>query len=262
MSILVCIPHLTARPKHLKNCLRGYIERTESQVHIQLVYDAPSCGVGWQLAADKGLWEYKDIEYIHFSNDDIVVGHGWDAPLIEAVKQNYVPASRIEPAGVHLGDFDLEDPPMAPDGNPPPISDHGYFYSDLQENQPTQDWEYIDHGGLPFCSVEQWGQISPFPPIHFGSDEYFYHEASRAGIGTVARQGSVIYNYCSHLGRDFGDWSQIDMMDFDCVFARPDYEMGKVGIFKNHPLRGTPEGLKLVREWRMRTFPGPHHWEA
>lgn len=254
IRVLVCIPTLRARQPYLANCMRGYRERTPgAEVVFSIVADLPTCGVGWNATA-ANIEELRGIDYIHFSNDDVVVGEGWLAPLIEACQAGCVPAPRIEPAGVHVGEFPLCEPPMAPSGFPPPRSPHGFFYADLPEKQPVSDWKYVPHGALPFCSVAQWREIGPFIPTHFGTDKWFYHRASALGLKIVARQGSVIYNYAPQIGRARGDWTEQDYLDFDLTVAYPMYVSGDLSVTERHPLRETPEGQRLVREWRERTF--------
>lgn len=260
-KLLVCIPTLTGREEYLSNAIDGYLLNSpDVDLKISLEYDAPTCGIGWQRCVDKMVGRTADRfsrympDYIHFGNDDIVVGEGWLAPLIEGVDRGCLPVSRMEPAGYHIGDPMPWPPPMPPAGDP--TSGHGYFYSDLPENQPKLDWEAVNHGGLPFCSLEQWKKIGPFIPIHFGTDKWFYHIGSwRCGYSIVVRQKSVIYNYAAAHGRNKGDWGEVDFLDFDLTVAYPMYLSGELQVDEPHPLRRTPEGLQMVREWRAATFP-------
>lgn len=271
MKVLICIPTLSLRALYLNNCVKGYVEHTPSaDIAFSIIYDAPSCGVGWQEAVEQGLKDYPDCEFIHFSNDDICVGENWLPPMVEACDHGCVPAPRIEPAGVHIDPKAISDSvlvgpiPYPPPGDP--TSPNRYFYADLQENQPTEDWESVDHGNLPFCSVEQWKKIGPFIPIHFGTDVWFYHRAREAGYPVVARQKSVIYNYAAGGGRSKGegvdDWQEVDFLDFDLTVAYPMYERGELEPDQEHPLRLTREGLHQVRRWRMtHDTVGPWHFD-
>lgn len=258
MNVLVCIPTITGREHYLHQAIRGYQQRTDANVAISIVTDQPTCGMGWQAAVEQGLRGSYKPDFIHFGNDDIVVAEGWLPPLVEAVEVTALPAPRMEPAGVHMN----EDPAvsMAPPIGPMP-SRYSYFYADLPENQPQQDWEQVDHGALPFCSLEQWEQIGPFLPIHFGTDKWFYAQAKRLGYRVVARMDSVIFNYAVQIGRDKGDWAEQDLIDFDLVFAYPEYERGDRDPTEPNTLRLTDEGLRMVRNWRRDHFDGPHHWE-
>jgi hypothetical protein len=187
-----------------------------------------------------------------------VVAEGWLEPLVEAVEAGCLGCPRMEPAGHHMGQEPAWD--MAP-AQAPPRSERSYWYADLPEKQPQEDWEVVDHGSLPFCSLEQWELVKPFLPIHFGTDKWFYFRAHRLGIQSVARMESVIFNYAVQIGRAKEEWAETDFIDFDLVFAYPEYRSGERAPTQPHPLRGTPEGLALVRDWRRKNFDGPHHWE-
>lgn len=252
-NILVCIPTLTGRERYLANCLKGYRERSGAHhVLFSIVYNAPTCGIGWQQCVNKGL-VVRGFDYIHFGNDDSVVGENWLSPLIAAAGvYDRIPASRVEPAGVHLG-HPMPDPiPMPPPGDP--TSQYGYFYSDLLENQPTEDWQEVDHGGAPFCSLKQWAEIGPMIPSHFGTDKWFFHRARQLGYKVVARQRSIIYNYAAPIGRSKGEWTEQDFLDFDLTIAYPMYVSGELSPTEQHPQRLTSEGLERVREWRRVNF--------
>lgn len=258
MKLLVCIPTVSGREEYLKRACCGYAWRTPGvDVYIETVYDAPSCGEGWQQAVERGLDKVRP-DYIHFGNDDVVVGQNWFEPLREAVDAGDIPAPRIEPAGFHLGEDDpVSMPPLYVDR-----SVHSYFYADLPENQPTADYQEVDHGALPFCSLDQWHEIGPFIPIHFGTDKWFYLQAKRNHMKVVARMHSVIFNYAAQCGRSKGDWTEIDFLDFDLTVAYPEYESGSLGPDDKHPERLTPKGLERVRRWREKSFDPPYHWES
>lgn len=267
MNLLVCIPTITGREHHLEQAVRGYHDRTPDDVHvnISIVKDRPTCGIGWQACVDQALLAAEQgasaaPDYIHFSNDDIVVAHGWLDPLVETVRdEGWLPCPRMEPAGYHLGQEPAVD--MAP-ALAPAVTERSYWYSDLPEKQPQEDWAFVDHGSLPFCSLHQWKVIGPFLPIHFGTDKWFYWIGRKRGYAAVARMDSVIYNYAVQIGRAKDDWAETDFIDFDLMFAYPEYVTGERPVTEPHPLRGTPEGLALVRDWRRKNFDGPYHWEV
>ncbi len=267
-KLLICIPTLKGREDYFQQAIDGYIQRTpEVRVHIEVVHDLPSAGVGWQECVERGLEHMGEPpDYIHFGNDDILVAEGWWPPLQEAIDQGYVPAPRVEAGGHWLEQrFGYTSAPISSPNllaEPPPRTKHSYWYSDLPKNQPKTDWKKIDHGAFPTCSLEQWEKIGPFIPIHFGTDIWFYHRARAAGYKVVARMDSVIFNFAAGAGRHKGEWDEIDFLDFDLVIAYPEYSKGIRKPTDPHPLRMTPEGLKLAREWRMKNFDGPYHWET
>jgi hypothetical protein len=258
--LLVCIPTIEGREKFLERAMWGYRTRTpHTDMHIEVVHDYPTCGQGWQAAVERGLSRLQPPpDFIHFGNDDIMVAEGWLPPLIDAATQGFLPASRMEPAGYHLGEEPAE--AIAPWWVKP--NERSYFYSDLPENQPKNDWAPVDHSALPFCSVGQWLKIGRFIPIHFGTDKWFYHRARQEGITAVARMDSVIFNYATQIGRQKGAWTETDIIDFDCVFAYPAYVEGRLKPEEEDPQRLTGSGLAMVRRWRKANFDGPHHWEA
>jgi len=263
--LLACIPTIEGRERFCAQAIDAYRERTpEADVYVSVVRDRPTCGLGWQECIEDGLRRAASgaapwPDFIHFGNDDIMVADGWFPPLMEAVQRDCIPAPRIEPAGVHLGEEVAVSPaPRAA----PARSNLSYWFAKPPEEQPQHDWQEIDHGALPFCSLMQWAQIEPFIPIHFGTDQWFYFQARKAGYKVVARMDSVIFNYAAQIGREKGEWAELDLIDFDLVFAYPQYERGERSPWEPDPRRLTPEGLKMVRAWREDTFPGPHHWEG
>lgn len=257
MKLLVCIPTITGREQFLDRAIEGYRERTHGiDLHIEVVLDEPTCGLGWQKAVEQGLSKLSP-DFIHFGNDDIVVAEGWLPPLMHAAMQEVLPASRMEPAGWHLGEEPAE--AMAPIWAA--RSDRSYFYADLPEKQPKADWDELDHSALPFCSLAQWVRIGPFIPIHFGTDKWFYHQARSQGLKCVARMDSVIFNYATQIGRQKGEWTETDIIDFDLNIAYPLYVHGRLQPTETHPLRLAPRGLELARKWRKENLPPPYHWE-
>lgn len=141
-------------------------------------------------------------------------------------------------------------------------SELSYFYADLPENQPKEDMVEVDHGALPFCSLEQWEKLQPFIPIHFGTDKWFYHRARKERIPIAARMESVIFNYAAQFGREKGEWTETDLIDFDLNIVYPLYVHGVLSPYQEHPLRLTPRGLEIARKWRADNLPPPHHWET
>ena len=261
MRVLVCIPTIKGREEFLGRAVASYRERSSkhTDVYVEVVHDFPTCGQGWNAAVTRALTRLRPApDFIHFGNDDIMVGAHWEQPLIEAAAQGFLPAPRMEPAGHHLG----EEPAEAPAPLWVARSDRSYFFSDLPENQPKKDWAPLDHSALPFCSVGQWLKIGPFIPIHFGTDKWFYHRARLLGMKAVARMDSVVFNYATQIGRSKGEWSELDFIDFDLAIAYPLYIDGSLSFDELPPLRGTPEGLECARIWRESNFDGPHHWEV
>lgn len=253
ISVLVCVPHVRGRYAYLANCARSYDRYSEEiEINLSIVDDAMSAGEGWQRCVDQGLRWFPQTTHVHFSNDDITVARGWWQPLVEACDADKVPAVRVEPAGGHCTtEIFQTHPPLPPDyRDGTPRDKVAYFFAGLPEDQPTEDWQVIDHGNLPFCSVEQWREIGPFPPFHYGSDRYFSEMARRAGHETVARLNSVVFNYNGNIGRHRGRWEEQDFAAFDGIFALPAYLAGKLDPTEAHPLRETHHGWRLVREWR------------
>ncbi len=191
------------------------------------------------------------MTHISCLNDDVTVDACWLPSLIEAADEGLLPATRIEPAGGHVECVDARYPDLTPEYvGPVPREQGAYFFAGMPEEQPQKDWDPCPHANLPFCSVDQWRDIGPFPPVHYGTDRYFAEMGLRAGYGTVARIDSVAFNYNASAGRFRGEWSEIDFMDFDGVWAIPAYLADVVPPYRQCPLRETPRGLDVVRAWR------------
>ena len=256
MSTLVCIPTLSGREPYLVNAIRGIAERTDLPWNISLVRDAPSAGEGWNRCAER-IELYPDTTHLFFFNDDTVVATGWLPLMIEAADRGFIPAPRIEPAGGHLTVQHFEThPPMPPDYFPVPRDKMAYFYADIPEKQPKNDWDESLTTNLPFCTREQWERIGPFPPFHYGSDVWFSDRARKLGYRTVARMDAVVFNYNANIGRsktlEGVEWTEQMWLDYDGVFALPKYLTGSLDQTEVDPLRGTPEGAELVKDWRRR----------
>lgn len=257
MSVLICIPTLSGREPYLVNAIRGITERTDREWNISLARDAPSAGEGWNQCAER-IEFYPDTTHLFFFNDDTVPATGWLPPMIEAADQGFIPAPRIEPAGGHIRDRQIfqTHPPMPPAYFPVPRDPVSYFYADLAENQPQNDWDPAKHTNLPFCTVEQWQRIGPFPPFHYGSDVWFSHRARQFGYRTVARMDAVVFNYNANIGRskilEGVEWTEQMWLDYDGIYALPKYLSGILSPDQHDPLRGTPEGAELVTSWRRK----------
>ena len=252
-SILVCVPTVPGRQVFLANCARSYERGTYNPFNLSIVYDARSAGEGWQRCVEQGLEWWPETTHVHFANDDICVARGWDAPLVEACDRRMLPAMRVEPAGGHIVEQLFDTHPVMPPDYPlgmVPRDKVAYFFAGKPEEQPTQDWERVYHGNLPFCSVEQWREFGPYPPIHYGTDRWISEIARDAGVETVARLDSVAFNYNANIGRHRGTWEEQDFAAFDGIFALPAYLAGILSPYEPHPLRETVEGLAMVRDWR------------
>lgn len=258
--ILLCLPTVPGRQPYLANACIAFASRTpDADLRFSIVTDADSAGEGWNRCVEQGLEWWPETTHIHFGNDDVVCATGWWPPLLEAMDAGAVPCPRIEPAGGHCTEQIFQThPSMAPDYYPVPRDKMAYFYADLPENQPTADGQEINHGNLPTCSREAWERIGPFPPIHYGTDGYFYHRARELGYKVVAKLDSVFFNYNANIGRHktYGevDWTEQVALDYEGVFALPQYLDGRLKPTERDPLWRTAEGERLAREWRKRTF--------
>lgn len=259
-SILICLPTVPMRQPYLANACMGFATRTEADFNLSIVMDADGAGMGWNRCIEQGLEWFPESTHILCGNDDVVCATGWDAPLIEACDLGHMPCPRIEPAGGHIRDRQIfqTHPPMPPDYFPVPRDPMAYFYADLQENQPTTDMQEIRSGNLPFISRAQWDRLGPFPPIHYGTDEFVFHRARQEGYKVVARMDSVFFNFNANIGRsreiEGVEWSEQMWLDWDGAFSLPKYMRGELHPTQTDPLRGTPEAAKMVKEWRKATF--------
>ena len=251
ISVLVCTPTVPDRQSYLVNCARSYERSTPDDVELNfsVVTDALSAGEGWQRCLSQGLAWWPRTDFVHFGNDDTCVASGWLEPLVESAAQGDLPAMRLEPAGGHVDVKIYEThPPMPPEyDDSVPRDKMAYFFA--SENQPTVDRQPIDHGALPFGTVEQATAIG-FPPIHFGADRWWSERGRQFGWTTVARMDSVAFNYNALVGRHRGEWTETVCADFDGIFGLPAYLSGLLPRDEVHPLRETPEGITLARQWR------------
>jgi hypothetical protein len=251
MKLLVCIPFLSCRGQYLANTIRSYERHTDCDWQLSLVTDAPSAGEGWNRCAEQGLEWWPDATHLHFSNDDVAVGPHWLPPMVEATDAGCIPCMRIEPASRHMPEEHYEEHPTLPyEEHPVPRDKVAYFFAGHDYEQPAEDWAEVPHGNLPFCTTEQWREVGPFPPMHYGTDCFFYKRAKALGYRSVARQEAVAFNYNAQPGRSKGDWTEQDFLDFDGIIAQTAYERGDLPITEAHPLRLTPEGLAAARKWR------------
>lgn len=261
-SILICLPTVPMRQPYLCNAAMGFATRTpEADFNLSIVMDADCAGTGWNRAAEQGLEWFPETTHIHFGNDDVVCATGWAPPLIEACDAGFVPCPRIEPMGGHIRDRQIfqTHPPMPPDYYPVPRDPNAYFYADIPERQPQEDWAECNHGNLPTFSREQWEAVKPFPPIHYGTDVYAYYRARQLGFKPVARIDSVFYNANANIGRHREIvpgvwWSEQTALDYEGVFALPKYLRGELSPTERDPLWGTEEAVRMAAEWRQAHF--------
>src|ERR1039458_10907421 len=94
-----------------------------------------------------------------------------------------------------------EHPTLPYEEHPVPRDKVAYFFAGHDYEQPAEDWAEVPHGNLPFCTTEQWREVGPFPPMHYGTDCFFYKRAKALGYRSVARQEAVAFNYNAQPGR-------------------------------------------------------------
>lgn len=223
-SVSVLIPTVSGREPFLELCVSGYLRNTPTDVDLEFVIlrDRPTCGQGWQEAAERASGDY-----LHFSNDDVIPRAGWLDPLLEATWQNYVGAPWIQHGAWG-----------------------GYYGAAPELGQDPGWWPDVDHSAMPFCGRDQFARFSPIIATHYGVDNWIAERIRAAGMRLVGCRASVIDHFNIQIGREKGEWTQIDLLDYDCGIALPEYRAGVRPPNEMPPDRLTPEGLLRARQWR------------
>jgi hypothetical protein len=150
--ISVVIPTVDGRQEHYERCFNAYCNTLEpwpgspleGEYEIQTVANRETCGIAWQIGADRSIGEY-----LHFTADDLEPHRGWAEAAVAAISEGFIPMPTI----------------YGPDGSVEPLG------------AATAGCTRI-----PFCSSEMWEAIGPMLPIHYYTDNYFSIRAMRAGI--------------------------------------------------------------------------------
>lgn len=217
------VPTVSGREDLLRLCIDGYLRNTSPEFDLEFVIlrDRPSCGRGWQEAAERASGRF-----LHFSNDDVIPRPGWAEPLEHAVRLGFVAAPWIQ------------------------HGTWGGFYGAAPELGQEMDWSEVDHSAMPFCSRSQFERFGPIIATHYGVDNWIAERVSAEGMLLVGRRPSVIDHFNIQIGRQAGDWTEVDLLDYDCGIALPEYRAGLRPPAEMPPDRLTPEGLRRARQWR------------
>jgi len=257
--LTVVIPTMPGREEYLDRAVRGYRERTVGDVRVIVVEGAQTCGIGWQVGAERAVEEGTD--FLHLSADDIVPDWNWNVPLAETVAGGAIPCcSIIVPIKESL------DPETQMPIAGAPFGREQFFERVPSSSAEVADWQETkgdsEYPAAPFCSVHQWELIGPMIPTTYGTDKWFGLRAKRAGFRVVARHNARLYHYVAQAGRAaYPGWFHLDTITFDMCIAYAEYDIGVRDPSEPHPLRGTDEGARLAREWYERNV-GTRYWEA
>lgn len=269
--IFIVIPTIDGRQEFLERTLEGYGARTQAEFSFIVIHDAPTCGLAWQVGARQAVevaqkWSLTEASYLHLTADDIVPGYDWDHAAMSMVHSGGVPI----PLVVTPDDIDLDRRKMPLPHNPAPAERSWFFegnrgLSEVKHGQHAQtDSEYPS---VPFCSLAQWEQIGPMIASHYGTDKWFGYRARAAGIPCVVEPQMVFYHYAATPGRvpSFEGWYHRDLITFDQIVAFDAYHRGALAPHEQHAMRGTQEGLDVVRAWFQTNCPpdedGTYYWE-
>lgn len=261
MKVAVVIPTVRGREQYLERCLRGYRTRhaTEHEILTIVVRDRWSGGMAWQEGAE--IAAKQGADYLHLTNDDIVPGEDWLAPMITSVERGQTPVVLIVTATPEV----LDENQMPLPGNP--ISAHSSHFEGVEKIQPPGVEARMDNASeypsLPFCSMEQWQRIKPMIPSHYGTDKWFGYRAKQAGIPNVCVT-STFYHYAATIGRDNRiGWLGQDRLVFDQNVAYPMYVAGTLALDELHPEAKTDRGREMAREWYLQHVGGAcPYWEG
>lgn len=257
MKVGVVIPTVSGREEYLERCVRGYKERhcTDHEVITYTPRNLWSGGMAWQLGADVAKGD--KVDFLHFTNDDIVPGTDWLEPLIESVELSEIPVCIVVTATPEVLDKDQ----MPLPGNP--FSDHTSHFEGIECVHPI-GWHALtdsEYPSLPFCSMEQWAEIGPMIPTQYATDKWFGHRAKLAGYPRICVD-AVFYHYAARVGRDHmvDGWLGQDRLAFDQNIAYPMYVDGSLPLNLVHPAAHTPIGRQMARDWYLQNV-GQTYWE-
>ncbi len=172
--ILVCIPTIKGRSHWFNQCRDAYLATSPKDVRISCVRDYPSCGTGWNGAVTQAFMHQggAEVEYLHFTCDDIVPHEGWWREACQVADAGELPAPMLyEPDGSRWNFFD------GGPGDSPPFT------------------------RLPFMSRAQWDLLGPFPPIHYYSDCYASDVGNAHGMATRIVEGYAFTHHWAQEGR-------------------------------------------------------------
>lgn len=224
-GVSILIPTVRGREDLLRLCVDAYLRNTDhgGQVDLEFIIlrDRPTCGQGWQQAAERATGNF-----LHFSNDDIVPQPGWLAPLLEVAEHGHVAAPWIQHGS------------------------WGGFYGAAPELGQEMDWEPVNHSAMPFMSRHAFVRIGPIIATHYGVDNWIAERVRADGRQVIGRRSSVIQHFNIQIGRQKGEWTEVDLLDYDCGIALPEYRAGVRPPNVMPPDRLTPEGLLRARQWR------------
>jgi hypothetical protein len=248
--------------------LNGYRERSPKDSIVGIVlHDRPTCGIAWQEGADHLM--KQEIDYLHFTADDIVPGIDWWRPMVEACDNGDVPVALVCVPTPEI--LDLEQMPRTEGFYPfNPLSSHACFF----EGEPPADPRALDgtlatnenqYPSIPFCSRAQWKAMGQtMIASHYGTDRWFGVCAARAGFRAICTADAVFYHYVAQAGR-FGDdapgWTHTDRITFDLNITFPMYRDGSLPPHDRHPEWGTRAGRDHARDWYRQNVPQPWPWE-
>jgi hypothetical protein len=174
--ISVLVPTVDGREDHLNRCAAAYQAhaRGEYTLDLVVVLNAPSCGWGWQRAAERMR---PDSEYVHFTCDDIEPLPGWAAPAIAALDTGFHPAPRVLNGSTGAPEFFPSWGVEWPDG-----TDAGFSC-------------------LPFITRDLWvNSVSPMLTCHYFTDNWVSWRAGNAGYPPrVVRGYAFRHWWADHL---------------------------------------------------------------
>lgn len=170
MSVLIVIPTILGREKHLDNTLEAY-KSTCPGSEFFIITGRNTCGEVWNLGAECAAKNFFD--YVHMTADDMIPHKGWYECATETVKAGYIPSALI----------------FNPDGT---VQSHGVWATRYK------DWTVVPQTLIPFSRPEQWIAI---PNIHYYSDNAASSGFKSQGLEIVARTNYAFTHHFAQPGR-------------------------------------------------------------
>lgn len=176
-EVFVVIPTVAGREDHLQRCTEAYTRTLAGVSHeLFVVYDAPTCGLAWNLGAD--VARGHGAEWLHMTADDLEPLDGWYAAARSCVTDYAAsPAALIWTARA---------------GEPDQVESHGDWAA--RYSVPCA----VSMSRIPFCRTTQWIDI---PPIHYFSDNAFTSAMQAQGVPIVAVEGYAFRHHWAQPGR-------------------------------------------------------------
>lgn len=201
MSVSVVIPTIGGREHLVEKTVAAFRATLPGpELEIVLVKDRMTIGRAWNDGAPA-----CSGDYLMLAADDIIPHPGWDLAAIEAAKDDYWPAPRI----------DNHDGSLLATGS----MGGGWILTGCA------DWAPVVSSQFPFMRRELWPEIGPSLEIHYFADDYLSARARSCGLIPVYREGYRLLHLEGTHGRaEMVNRSMTDRLQFEEAMCEPRWE--------------------------------------